>query len=84
MWSTIFTAASTVMGRGSSGGSSDSGVSVAEAKAAYDFEKRPMAKPQEAVAVGGVGQAVQYNDLLRAWDDYLNNEYLELSKRMFT
>ena len=83
MWSTIFTAASTVLGRGASG-SRNSGINIAEAMAAYDFPRRPMAKPQEAVAVGGVGPATQYNELLSAWDNYLNNEYLELSKRIFS
>lgn len=84
MWSTIFTAASTVLGRGSGGG--NSGISVAEAKAAYDFGpyKMQTTTPQEAGRVGGVGPATQYNELLSAWDNYLNNEYLELSKRIFS
>ena len=84
MWSTIFTAASTVLGRGSSE-TSNSGISVAEAKAAYNFEpyKMEIAEPKEAGKIGGVGAATQYNELLSAWDNYLNNEYLELSKRIF-
>jgi len=83
MWSTIFTAASTVVGsRALSGGSEGSGISVAEAKAAYDFDKRPFAKPKEATPAGQVSAAVTYNQLLSAWDDYLNNDYLEMSKRI--
>jgi len=38
----------------------------------------------EAVPVGAVTGAAQYNQLLSAWDSYLNNEYLELAKRIIT
>jgi len=40
--------------------------------------------PEPAGQVGQVGGAVQYNQLLAAWDSYLNNEYLEMSKRIIT
>ena len=40
--------------------------------------------PEEAGEVGSVGGAAQYNQLLAAWDSYLNNEYLEMSKRIIT
>lgn len=37
----------------------------------------------EATPVGGVGKtSADYTQFLRAWDDYLNNDYLEMSKRM--
>tara|TARA_R100000455_G_C6247730_1_gene105077 strand:- start:727 stop:984 length:258 start_codon:yes stop_codon:yes gene_type:complete len=85
MWSTIFTAASTVMNRGRSGGSS-AAVNAAQAKAAVDFSeyKRDLVAMPQAVPVGAVTGAAQYNQLLAAWDSYLNNEYLELAKRIIT
>jgi hypothetical protein len=65
MWSTIFTAASSVLGSRMAGGN------------------QPTAT-MTAADVGQVGGAVQYNQLLSAWDSYLNNEYLEMSKRIIT
>jgi len=86
MWSTIFTAASTaMMNRGRSDGSS-AAVNAAQAKAAVDFSeyKRDLTAMPQAVPVGAVTGAAQYNQLLAAWDSYLNNEYLELAKRIIT
>lgn len=78
----IFGIASSVLGSRSSSGTSK-GMTAAEAMAAIDFEeyKRTITKPQEAVPTK-IGAVTQYSDLLNAWDDYLNNEYLELSKRI--
>lgn len=37
----------------------------------------------QATPVGGVGKtSADYTQFLRAWDDYLNNDYLEMSKRI--
>lgn len=84
MWSTIFTAASTVMG--SKGGQSGPAITAADAKAAINFSDYRMqtSSPEQAGEVGLVGGAAQYNQLLAAWDSYLNNEYLEMSKRIIT
>jgi len=83
MWSTIFTAASTIMGsRG--GEQQSSGITAADAKAAINFSQYKMQTkaPEPAGKVGAVSAAVTYNQLLSAWDDYLNNDYLEMSKRI--
>tara|TARA_X000001388_G_C2233745_1_gene124320 strand:- start:5651 stop:5899 length:249 start_codon:yes stop_codon:yes gene_type:complete len=37
--------------------------------------------PEEAEAVR-FGEGTSYAEFLRAWDSYLNNEYLEMSKRI--
>lgn len=38
--------------------------------------------PEKAVGVGGVQQtSAQYSQFLQAWDNYLKNDYLEMSKR---
>tara|TARA_A100001011_G_C14243831_1_gene814541 strand:+ start:674 stop:940 length:267 start_codon:yes stop_codon:yes gene_type:complete len=88
MWSTIFTAASTVMGNKMLGGGGQSGpaITAADAKAAINFTpyKMQTSSPEQAGEVGSVGGAAQYNQLLAAWDSYLNNEYLEMSKRIIT
>jgi hypothetical protein len=37
----------------------------------------------QATTVGGVGKtSADYTQFLRAWDDYLSNDYLEMSKRI--
>ena len=87
MWSTIFTAASTVLGsRMSGGGGRGPTMTAADVKSAINFTpyKMQTSAPEQAGEVGQVGGAVQYNQLLNAWDNYLNNEYLEMSKRIIT
>ena len=88
MWSTIFTAASTVLGNRMSGGGGQQGpiITAADAKAAINFNpyKMQTKDPEPAGQVGQVAGAAQYNQLLAAWDSYLNNEYLEMSKRIIT
>ena len=88
MWSTIFTAASTVLGSRMSGGGGGRGptMTAADVKSAINFNpyKMQTKDPEPAGQVGQVGGAVQYNQLLSAWDSYLNNEYLEMSKRIIT
>jgi len=88
MWSTIFTAASTAIGsRMLSGGSqSTAAMTAADVKSAINFTpyKMQTSAPEKAGEAGQVGGAVQYNQLLSAWDSYLNNEYLEMSKRIIT
>ena len=86
MWSTIFTAASTVLGSKMSGGGGGPTMTAADVKSAINFTpyKMQTSAPEQAGEVGQVGGAVQYNQLLSAWDSYLNNEYLEMSKRIIT
>jgi len=87
MWSTIFTAASTVLGsRMAEGNQPTAAMTAADVKSAINFtpSKMQTSAPEKAGEAGQVGGAVQYNQLLSAWDSYLNNEYLEMSKRIIT
>jgi|TARA_A100001391_G_C4904744_1_gene234693 hypothetical protein len=87
MWSTIFTAASSVLGSRMAGGNQPTAtMTAADVKSAINFTpyKMQTSAPEQAGEVGQVGGAVQYNQLLSAWDSYLNNEYLEMSKRIIT
>jgi hypothetical protein len=87
MWSTIFTAASTVLGsRMAEGNQPTAAMTAADVKSAINFTpyKMQTSAPEKAGEAGQVGGAVQYNQLLSAWDSYLNNEYLEMSKRIIT
>ena len=40
------------------------------------------ASPQEAEKVRFGQTSAQYTEFLQAWDSYLNNEYLEMAKRI--
>lgn len=87
MWSTIFTAASTVLGsRMAEGNQPTAAMTAADVKSAINFTpyKMQTSAPEKAGEAGQVVGAVQYNQLLSAWDSYLNNEYLEMSKRIIT
>lgn len=87
MWSTIFTAASTVLGsRMAEGNQPTAAMTAADVRSAINFTpyKMQTSAPEKAGEAGQVGGAVQYNQLLSAWDSYLNNEYLEMSKRIIT
>lgn len=85
MWSEIFSAASTVMGSKNSGGSESSAAEqMAAAKAAYNFKPymQDLQQPEESVKVGGVAQGSSYSELLSAWDNFLSNDYAEMSKNI--
>ena len=80
MWGTIFSAASSVLGR-------DGGTQIVQGSRDRfrfrDVVYQQTEEPTEAVQVGGVGQSsTQYSELLRAWDNYLTNEYSEMAKRI--
>lgn len=77
--SDIFSIGASLLGGGGSG--------VPETPTAPDIDfSRYMidvGTPEKAVSVGGVQQtSAQYSQFLQAWDNYLKNEYLEMSKRM--
>tara|TARA_R110002126_G_scaffold162454_1_gene310415 strand:+ start:587 stop:850 length:264 start_codon:yes stop_codon:yes gene_type:complete len=85
MWSTIISAASTVMGSKSSNNSAPSAAEqMAAAKTAYNFKPymADLEAPAAAVKVGGIAQGSSYAELLSAWDNFLTNDYLEMSKNM--
>ena len=71
-----------ILGRSSA--SAKSGMTAAEAKLAYDFEdyKMTIAKPEQAVPVKFVQSSAQYSEFLQAWDNFLNNDYAEMAKRI--
>ena len=84
MWSTIFNAASTVMSNRQSSQPKSAATTMAEAKAAYNFKPymEELKTPTQAVKVGAITQGSSYTELLNAWDNFLNNDYLEISKSM--
>jgi len=66
MWSTIFTAASTVLGsRMAEGNQPTAAMTAADVKSAINFTpyKMQTSAPEQAGEVGQVGGAVQYNQL---------------------
>lgn len=80
MWGTIFSAASSILGR-------DGGTQVVQSDRSRfrfrDIVYQQTQEPEEAVQVGAVGQSsTQYSELLRQWDNYLSNEYSETAKRI--
>lgn len=80
MWGTIFSAASSILGSGN-----DTQI-VQSSRDRFRFKDivyQQTEEPAQAVQVGGVGQSsIQYSDLLKAWDNYLTNEYSETAKRI--
>jgi len=76
----IFSIGASVLGGG--GGSSTTYTPSARG---VDFTRYMIdaRSPEKAVGVGGVGKtSADYTQFLRAWDDYLSNDYLEMSKRI--
>jgi len=68
-----------------SGGSSSSTTSYAPQAPDVSFTRymRKYQEPETAGKVGGIGKtSADYTQFLQAWDNYLNNDYLEMSKRM--
>ena len=78
----IFSIGASVLGGG--GGSSTSYTPTIDKK--VDFSKymyETKKSVPQATTVGGVGKtSADYTQFLRAWDDYLSNDYLEMSKRI--
>jgi len=75
----IFSIGASVLGGG--GGSSTTYTPSARG---VDFTRYMIdaRSPEKAVGVGGVQQtSAQYSQFLQAWDNYLKNDYLEMSKR---
>ena len=80
MWGTIFSAASSILG---SGGGTQVVQSSRDRFRFRDIIYQQTEEPAEAVQVGGVGQSsTQYSELLRAWDNYLSNEYSVMAKKI--
>jgi len=41
-----------------------------------------IAKPEQAVPVKFGQSSAQYSEFLQAWDNFLNNDYAEMAKRI--
>ena len=79
--SEIFSIGASILG--GSGGGSQQTYEPSAPDVSFTRYMRKYQEPEVAGKVGGIGKtSADYTQFLQAWDNYLNNDYLEMSKRM--